>query len=53
MITGSIVAIVTPMFDDGRIDYDSLKKLIDFHVQEGTDSIVIVGTSGESAGPIM
>lgn len=48
MITGSIVAIVTPMFDDGRIDYDSLKKLIDFHVQEGTDSIVIVGTSGES-----
>ena len=48
MITGSIVAIVTPMSDDGRLDYDSLKKLIDFHVQEGTDGIVIVGTSGES-----
>ncbi|HET7776295.1 MAG TPA: 4-hydroxy-tetrahydrodipicolinate synthase [Azospira sp.] len=48
MITGSIVAIVTPMFDDGRLDYDSLRKLIDFHVQEGTDGIVIVGTSGES-----
>ncbi|HET7775358.1 MAG TPA: 4-hydroxy-tetrahydrodipicolinate synthase, partial [Azospira sp.] len=48
MITGSIVAIVTPMSEDGRLDYDSLKKLIDFHIQEGTDGIVIVGTSGES-----
>jgi 4-hydroxy-tetrahydrodipicolinate synthase len=48
MITGSIVAIVTPMREDGSLDLDSLKKLIDFHVQEGTDGIVIVGTTGES-----
>jgi len=48
MITGSIVAIVTPMSEDGRLDLDSLRKLIDFHVKEGTDAIVIVGTTGES-----
>ena len=48
MITGSIVAIVTPMFEDGRLDLDGLRKLIDFHVKEGTDGIVIVGTTGES-----
>lgn len=48
MITGSIVAIVTPMHADGSLDYDGLRRLIDFHVQEGTDAIVIVGTSGES-----
>jgi 4-hydroxy-tetrahydrodipicolinate synthase len=48
MITGSIVAIVTPMFEDGRLDLDGLRKLIDFHVKEGTDAIVIVGTTGES-----
>lgn len=48
MITGSIVAIVTPMFDDGRLDLDGLRRLIDFHVKEGTDGIVIVGTTGES-----
>jgi 4-hydroxy-tetrahydrodipicolinate synthase len=48
MITGSIVAIVTPMFEDGRLDLDGLRKLIDFHVREGTDGIVIVGTTGES-----
>ncbi|MBK1679494.1 4-hydroxy-tetrahydrodipicolinate synthase [Rhodocyclus tenuis] len=48
MITGSIVAIVTPMHEDGSLDYDGLRRLIDFHVQEGTDAIVIVGTSGES-----
>jgi 4-hydroxy-tetrahydrodipicolinate synthase len=49
MIKGSIVAIVTPMFEDGSLDKDSLKKLIDWHVAEGTDGIVIVGTTGESA----
>jgi len=49
MIKGSIVAIVTPMFDDGSLDKDSLRKLIDWHVAEGTDGIVIVGTTGESA----
>jgi 4-hydroxy-tetrahydrodipicolinate synthase len=48
MITGSIVAIVTPMFEDGRLDRDGLRKLIDFHVTSGTDGIVIVGTTGES-----
>jgi 4-hydroxy-tetrahydrodipicolinate synthase len=49
MIKGSIVAIVTPMFDDGSLDKDGLRKLIDWHVEEGTDGIVIVGTTGESA----
>ncbi|WP_323003507.1 4-hydroxy-tetrahydrodipicolinate synthase [Denitromonas sp.] len=48
MITGSIVAIVTPMQEDGSLDFDSLRSLIDFHVREGTDGIVVVGTSGES-----
>lgn len=48
MLTGSLVAIVTPMFDDGRLDLETLKKLIDFHVHAGTDGIVIVGTTGES-----
>jgi 4-hydroxy-tetrahydrodipicolinate synthase len=49
MIKGSIVAIVTPMFEDGSLDRDSLRKLIDWHIAEGTDGIVIVGTTGESA----
>jgi 4-hydroxy-tetrahydrodipicolinate synthase len=49
MIKGSIVAIVTPMFEDGSLDKDSLRKLLDWHVAEGTDGIVIVGTTGESA----
>ncbi len=49
MITGSIVAIVTPMNEDGSVDYASLRKLIDHHVSEGTDAIVSVGTTGESA----
>lgn len=48
MIKGSIVAIVTPMYPDGSLDYDGLRKLIDWHIAEGTDSIVIVGTTGES-----
>lgn len=48
MLQGSLVAIVTPMFDDGRLDLDALRGLIDFHVNAGTDGIVIVGTSGES-----
>ena len=45
---GSIVAIVTPMFPDGSLDIQALHGLIDFHVEEGTDGIVIVGTTGES-----
>ncbi len=49
MIKGSLVALVTPMFDDGSVDFDALKKLVDFHVESGTDAIVSVGTSGESA----
>lgn len=48
MIQGSIVAIVTPMHEDGSLDIPTLKKLIDWHVAEGTDGIVIVGTTGES-----
>jgi 4-hydroxy-tetrahydrodipicolinate synthase len=48
MLKGSFVAIVTPMFDDGSIDYESLRKLIDFHCENNSDGIVIVGTSGES-----
>ena len=48
MLQGSLVAIVTPMFEDGRLDISSLRALIDFHLAEGTDGIVIVGTTGES-----
>ena len=48
MIQGSIVAIATPMFPDGDIDYGRLKDLVEFHVVAGTDGIVAVGTTGES-----
>jgi 4-hydroxy-tetrahydrodipicolinate synthase len=48
MIKGSIVAIVTPMHDDGSIDFDSYRRLIDWHVEQGTAAIVAVGTTGES-----
>lgn len=47
-ITGSIVAIVTPMHEDGSLDLPGMRRLVDFHVQEGTDAIVVVGTTGES-----
>jgi 4-hydroxy-tetrahydrodipicolinate synthase len=47
-ITGSIPALVTPMLEDGSVDYASLRKLIDWHIAEGTDCIGVVGTSGES-----
>ncbi len=47
-IAGSMPAIVTPMFEDGSLDYLSLRSLLDWHVSEGSDGIVIVGTSGES-----
>ncbi len=47
-ITGSIVALVTPMNADGSVDYAALKKLIDWHINEGTDCIGVVGTTGES-----
>jgi len=47
-ITGSIVALVTPMHEDGSVDYPSLRRLIDWHVAEGTACIGVVGTTGES-----
>ena len=49
MIAGSMVALVTPMDAQGELDWDSLSKLVDFHLQEGTNAIVAVGTTGESA----
>ena len=48
MITGSIVALITPMHDDGSVDFESLRKLVDWHIEQGTACIVAVGTSGES-----
>src|SRR5690349_9006224 len=48
MITGSLVAIITPMRADGSLDLARFKNLIDWHVAEGTDGIVVVGTTGES-----
>jgi 4-hydroxy-tetrahydrodipicolinate synthase len=47
-ILGSIVAIVSPMHDDGSLDLDALRHLLDWHIEQGTHGIVIVGTSGES-----
>jgi len=47
-ITGSIVALVTPLHEDGSVDYPTLRKLIDWHIAEGTDCIGVVGTTGES-----
>ena len=48
MLTGSLVAIVTPMFEDGSLDIARFKSLIDWHIVEGTQGIVVVGTTGES-----
>lgn len=48
MLTGSLVAIVTPMHEDGSLDLERFRRLVDFHVREGTDGIVVVGTTGES-----
>ncbi|OYQ72544.1 4-hydroxy-tetrahydrodipicolinate synthase [Wohlfahrtiimonas sp. G9077] len=49
MFSGSIVAIVTPMYPDGRVDYGALEKLVEWHIINKTDAIVAVGTTGESA----
>ncbi len=50
MISGSIVALLTPMHPDSlEVDWDALKKLVDWHIEQGTNSIVAVGTTGESA----
>jgi 4-hydroxy-tetrahydrodipicolinate synthase len=47
-LTGSIVALITPMLEDGSVDYAGLRKLVDWHIAEGTDCIGVVGTTGES-----
>ena len=47
-ITGSIVALITPMLEDGSVDYPCLRKLIDWHIAQGTDCVGVVGTTGES-----
>lgn len=49
MFSGSIVALITPFNHDGEVDYVSLKKLVDYHVESGSDGIVAVGTTGESS----
>jgi len=49
MLTGSMVAMVTPMNGDGSIDWAGLERLVEHHVAQGTDAIVSVGTTGESA----
>lgn len=49
MLKGSLVALVTPMNQDGSVNFDQLKTLIDWHIENGTDAIVAVGTTGESA----
>ncbi len=49
MFQGSMVAMVTPMLDDGAVDYLALARLVEFHIEAGTDAIVAVGTTGESA----
>ena len=49
MLSGSLVAIVTPMHADGTVDYAAWARLLDFHVQNGTNGIVVAGTTGEGA----
>lgn len=49
VIQGSIVAIVTPMFEDGTVDWKGLEKLVEWHIEQGTNSIVAVGTTGEAS----
>ncbi|MEC8113016.1 MAG: dihydrodipicolinate synthase family protein, partial [Pseudomonadota bacterium] len=48
MITGSIVALVTPMHPDGAIDWSALARLIEYHIESGTAGLGVVGTTGES-----
>ena len=48
-LTGSVVALVTPFKADGSVDFDALARLVDFHLQSGTDAILTLGTTGESA----
>ena len=49
IFTGSGVAIVTPMYEDGKVNYDELARLIEFQIEQGTDAIISCGTTGESA----
>lgn len=49
IFTGAAVAIVTPMYDDGKVNFDEFKKLIDFQINNGTDAIVVCGTTGEAS----
>ncbi len=49
MIQGSIVALVTPMENDGSVDKECLRKLVEYHIEQGSDAIVAMGTTGESA----
>ena len=49
MFSGSMVALVTPMHADGSVDQESLEKLVEFHIENGTDAIIAMGTTGESA----
>ena len=49
VLKGSLVALVTPFYESGEVDYDSLKSLVQWHINEGTNGIVSVGTTGESA----
>ncbi|QIZ76908.1 4-hydroxy-tetrahydrodipicolinate synthase [Ferrimonas lipolytica] len=49
MFRGSIVALITPMYSDGSVDFDALNQLVEFHIEQGTDAIVANGTTGESA----
>jgi 4-hydroxy-tetrahydrodipicolinate synthase len=49
MFSGSIVALVTPMHSDGSVDFECMRRLVDWHVAQGTDGLVIAGTTGESA----
>lgn len=49
MITGSIVALATPMHADGKVDWEALDRFVEFHIKNGTDALVAVGTTGESA----
>ena len=48
-LKGSIVALVTPFKEDGSVDFDAMGKLIDFHLENGTDAILVLGTTGESS----
>ncbi|HAE04414.1 MAG TPA: 4-hydroxy-tetrahydrodipicolinate synthase, partial [Gammaproteobacteria bacterium] len=48
-LTGSMVALITPMFEDGSVDFVALESLVEFHIASGTKAIISMGTTGESA----